>query len=491
MTESALLAAAGGVAGVAVAYWLTDLLLALMSRGRGPIAIDVAPNARTLAFAAAATAVTAVLFGLLPALGASRTSLQTTLKLERSRQSRARAIAGHERWSPRRSHCSSCCWRRRACSRVPCRSCARLTPASAQDHVLIVEVSTGPAYPDARKRVLYEELLARFAALPGVQSVSMSMDSPGGELSMGAGMAVPGRPADGDDAPQVFHNFVGPRFFETMGIPVLAGRDFDVLDDERAAGHVVIDAGVARRYFGDGDPIGRQILIGNPACRRCPPPALVSIVGVVKNVRYSSLRADAPLMIYRPYRQEPGAPVDTFLIRSSSDDAEALTPLLRAELRAAAPALPPPSVVSLADTVAAVLVEERMLAALSSAIGALAAMLAAIGIYGIVAATVRRRQREIGIRMALGAPPRQVARMVVNEALAIVVAGLAIGVSAAIATALAARAVLAGVLFELSPTDPLTLSSSAAAILLIAALAAYVPARRAARIDPVTVVKGE
>ena len=146
---------------------------------------------------------------------------------------------------------------------------------------------------------------------------------------------------------------------------------------------------------------------------------------------------------------------------------------------------------SLADTVAAVLVEERMLAALSTAIGALAAMLAAIGIYSIVAATVRRRQREIGIRMALGAPPRQVAGMVVSEALAIVAAGLAIGVPGAIAAAFAARAVLAGVLFELSPTDPLTLSSSAAGILLIAALAAYAPARRASRIDPVAAVKCE
>jgi putative ABC transport system permease protein len=276
-----------------------------------------------------------------------------------------------------------------------------------------------------------------------------------------------------------------------MGIAVLSGRDFDVIDDERSARHVVISAGVARRFFGDGDPIGRQVLVGDPGCRRCPPPSQASIVGVVKDVRYSSLRADAPLMVYRPYRQQPGAPADTFLIRTSSADAEALAPLLRAELRQAAPALPPPSVVSLADTVAAVLVEERMLAALSTAIGALAAMLAAIGIYSIVAATVRRRQREIGIRMALGAPPRQVAGMVVSEALAIVAAGLAIGVPGAIIAAFAARAVLAGVLFELSPTDPLTLSSSAAGILLIAALAAYAPARRASRIDPVAAVKWE
>ena len=311
------------------------------------------------------------------------------------------------------------------------------------------------------------------------------MDTPlGGELSMAAGIAVPGRPADPEDAPPVYHNFVGPRFFETMGIPVLAGRDFELGDDERAPRCVVISESVARRYFPGEDPLGRQILVGD---RSAP----ASIVGVVKDVRYTSLRADAPLMIYRPYRQEASAPADTFLIRTSSATAEALTPFLHAEVRAAAPALPPPSVVSLEDRVAAVLVEERMLAALSSAIGVLAAILAAIGIYSTVASAVARRQREIGIRMALGALPGQVARMVVSEAFGIVAGGLAIGVPAAIAAALAARAVLAGVLFELSPTDPLILSSSAIAILLIASLAAYVPARRASRIDPVAAVKYE
>ena len=339
LTESALLAAAGGAAGVAVAYWLTDLLLALMSRGRGPIAIDVAPNARTLAFAAAATAVTAALFGLLPALAASRTSLQTRLKLSTS-AARRPAMRGHERWSPRRSHSSSSWWRRPGCSRAPCRNCARSTPVSARTRCSSSGSRPAPHIPTRGNACLYEELLARFGALPGVQSVSMSMDSPGGELSMGAGMAVPGRPAEGDDAPQVFHNFVGPRFFETMGIAVLTGRDFDVIDDERAARHVVISAGVARRYFGDDDPIGRQILVGDPGCRRCPPPSLASIVGVVKDVRYSSLRADAPLMIYRPYRQQPGAPADTFLIRTSSADADALAPLLRAELRERRPRCP-------------------------------------------------------------------------------------------------------------------------------------------------------
>ncbi len=482
LTESALLAAAGGAAGVALAYWLIDLILAMMSRGRGPIVLDVAPNARTLAFAAAVTIVTTALFGLLPALAASRTDVQPGLKQSASGADRAR-----NRWG-----------RAMVATQVALlvllltsaglftRTLQKLRAVDIgfrQDQVLVVGVSTGPAYRGGRGRALYEELYARFGALPGVRSVSMAMDTPPlGGLSMAAGIAIPGRPPDPEDAPPVYHNFVGPRFCETLGIPVLAGRDLETGDDARAPRRVVISESVARRYFPGEDPLGRQILVRGVGA---------SIVGVVKDVRYSSVRADAPLMIYRPYRQESDAPANTFLIRTSSAGVETLMPLLGAEVRAAAPALPPPSVVRLEDQVAAVLVEERMLAALSSAIGALAAILAAVGIYSTVASAVARRQREIGVRMALGARPGQVARMVVGEAFAIVGGGLALGIPAAFAGALAARSLLAGVLFELSPTDPRTLSSVTATILAIASLAAYLPARRAARIDPVASLKYE
>jgi putative ABC transport system permease protein len=290
---------------------------------------------------------------------------------------------------------------------------------------------------------------------------------------------VPGRPPDPDDAPQVYHNFVGPRFFETMGIPLLAGRDFEPGDDERAPRRVVISESVARRYFQGQDPIGREVHFGA---------STASIVGVARDVRYRSVRADAPLMLYRPYRQESDAPANTFLIRTASAT-EALRPLLQAEVRAAAPALPPPSVVRLEDHVAASLIEERMLAMLSSAIGLLAAMLAAVGIYSTVASAVARRQREIGIRIALGALPRDVVRVVVSEAFVTVAIGLAFGVPAALAAGRAARGILGDVLFQLSPTDPVMVSSAVIAILVIATLAAYVPVRRASRIDPVVAIK--
>lgn len=488
LTESALLAAAGGAAGTALAYGVTNLLLGMMSRGRSPIVVDVAPNARTLAFAAAVTVVTAVLFGLLPALNASRTNLQPQLKLSASGGDVTR-----NRWG-----------RAMVAAQVAllvllltsaglfARTLQMLRAVDAgfrQDQVLVVNVATGRALPQDRMRELYEDLAARFGRLPGVAAVSLSMDTPtAGELSMCGSIEIPGRPADRENAPPVCRNFVGPRFFETLGIPVLAGREFEPGDDERAPQSVVISESVSRSYFRGEDPLGHQIFIDGP-----PPRIRVTatIVGVVKDVRYTSLRADAPLMIYRPSRQELDAPATTFLIRTSSVDSEALTPLLRAEIRAGAPALPPPSVARLDDRVAGVLVEERMLAALSSTLGAVAAILAAIGIYSTVAAAVARRQREIGIRMSLGARPGQAARVAIGEAVAIVACGLAVGVPAAIAAAVAARASLAGVLFHLSPTDPLTLFSSTIAILLIASVAAYVPARRASRIDPVAAIRCE
>jgi predicted permease len=357
-----------------------------------------------------------------------------------------------------------------------------------EDRVLVINVPTGPEYPPDKTRQLYEELYTRFSGLPGVESVSVSMDTPPtSELSMCGAIQVPGRPLEGEDALAVCRNFVGPHFFRTMRIPVLAGRDFEPGDDERAQQSIVISESVARRFFGGVDPIGRQILGGGlPGSRG----AATTVVGVAKDVRYTSLRVDAPLMIYRPYRQEPGAPANTFLIRTSSPDPENLTPLLRAEIRAAGRALPP-SIVSLEDRVAGVLVEERILAALSSATALLGAVLAAIGIYGAVAASVARRQREIGIRIALGARPGNVAWMTVSEAFALVATGLAIGVPAALGAAFVTRASLAGILFELSPTDPITLAGSAASILVIASLAAYAPARRAAGIDPVATIRNE
>ena len=451
----------------------------MMSRGRIPIVLDVAPNARTLTFAAAVTIVTAVLFGLLPAFGASRPDVQAGLKLGASGIDRTRNRWGRAMMAAQVALLVLLLTSAGLFART-LHKLRAIDVGFQHDQVLVVSVSTGSEYRGAGARVLYDELYRRFATLAAVRAVSLSMDTPlAGELSMGAGISVPGRPPDPDDAPAVYHNFVGPRFFETMGMPLIAGRDFEPGDDARAPRRVVISESVARRYFPGQDPLGREVGFGA---------STASIVGVARDVRYTSVHAEAPLMLYRSYRQENNAPANTFLIRTSSTP-EVLRPLLQAEVRAAAPGLPPPSVVRSEDQVDASLIEERMLAMLSSAIGLLAAILAAIGIYSTVASAVARRQREIGIRIALGALPRQIVRVVVTEAFATVGIGLAFGIPAALAAGRAARGIVADVLFELSPTDPLMLSGAVIAILMIATLAAYVPVRRASRIDPVAAIK--
>jgi predicted permease len=480
LTESVLLAAAGGAAGVALASWVTGLLLGMMSRGRGPIVLDVAPDARTFAFAATVTILTAILFGLLPAIGASRTDVHSGLKLRSSNDGGGRNMRGRGMIAAQIALLVLLL----TMAGLFGRTLLKLRSVDAgfrQDQVIVLTVSTGNEYRGPRARALFDELTTRFTALPAVRAVTMSMDTPlAGGLSMAAGISIPGRPPDPDDAPPVYTNFVGARFFETMGIPLVAGRDIDAADDARAPLSVVISESVASRYFGGENPLGRQLTFGD---------STASIVGIAKDVRYTSLRREAPLMLYRAYRQVSSAPVNTFLIRASSAAAEQLTPSLHAQIRAAAPGIPLPSVVRLEDQVAASFIEERLLALLSMAIGLIATILAGIGIYSTIASAVAARQREIGIRMALGALPRHVVRIVVSEAVVTVASGLAIGVPAALAAGHAARAMMAGVLFQLSPTDPLTLSSVVVAILMIASFAAYVPVRRASRTDPVTAIR--
>jgi predicted permease len=479
LTENALLAAAGGIAGGMLAFAITDFLLAMMSLGRAPVLLDVSPNLRVFGFAAAVTLVTAALFGLLPAIGATRIDVQPQLKQVGA------GDVGRSLWV-----------RTMVAAQVALlmlllttaglfvRTLQKLHAVDSgfrQEEVLLVTVSGGFAQR-GNSRALLDELHGRFSALPGVQSVSQSMDTPlGGEMSMAAGLSIPGQALESTSAPPVYHNFVGSRFFETMGVPIIAGRDFDERDDVRSAKVVVISDSVARRYFADRDPLGSQVVFQE---------TLATIVGVVKDVRYASLRTDAPMVIYRPYRQQSSAPANTFLIRTSSSRA-ALAPLLQAEIRAAAPTIAIPSVGSLEDQLAAALLDERMLAFLSSALGVLAVVLAAIGVYGTAAGAVARRRREIGIRMALGARPAQVVSLVAREAFGVVAVGLAVGIPVALAAGWASRSILTGVLFQLSSTDPLVLSWATMGILIVGLLSAYLPARRASRIDPVAVVRQE
>jgi predicted permease len=473
LTETTLLSVVGGICGVTLAYWVSPLLVAVMSRGRDPIMLDLAIHTRTMMFTALVSIVTGLLFGIGPALRATNQECLHGVRLAGARPRRwtAALIVSQV----------SLCLVVLVCAGLLLGSLRKLRQVDAgfrQDHVLLMSIGPGTSgYKGPRRAQLYANLYQRFSALPGVRAVTMSMDTPLGGVSYTAGASLPGSPAPQSDAFQASVNSVGPRFFETMGIPLLRGRDLEIRDDDRAPQVAVISESVALNLFPGRTALGGRINIGQ---------ASMEIVGVVKDTRYQSLREPAQPMVYRPYLQMRDVWPGVFGIRTAGDP-EMIAGFVRRELHDAAPDVPVFSLSTLESQVDATLVQERMVSTLSAWFGGFALLLASIGLYGRLAYAVVERTREIGIRLALGATRNVVMWAILREVMALVVCGLAIGLPLAIASARAIRSLLYG----LAPFDPSTLSVVAVTILGVAALAGFIPARRASRVDPMVALRYE
>jgi predicted permease len=276
-------------------------------------------------------------------------------------------------------------------------------------------------------------------------------------------------------------NPVGPRYFQTIETRVLQGRDFTVADRAGAVKVAAINQTAARFYFGSANPVGRRISM--PGYRGDP--SWLEIIAVVQDAKYHDLREHSLPMVYISMLQYPESGV-AFEIRTAINPASAATAVTNA-VHAIDPRLPVYGVKTLKDQLDDSLVDERLVASLSSVFGALALLVAAIGLYGLMAYAVHRRTNEIGIRMALGAKPAKIARMVLRETLLLVGIGLAIGIPAAIV----ASRLISSELFGLKPGDPITISTASLATAAIAALAGYLPARRASRVDPMMALRHE
>jgi predicted permease len=473
LTESTLLAALAGVCGAAMAYWGGPILVAVMSRGRVPIVMDLAVHGRTLGFTAVVSLVTGLLFGIAPALGATRQEFAHGVRLAGGRPSRWTAVLVVSQ--------VSLCLMVLVCAGLLLGSLRKLREVDAgfrRDHVLLMSIRPGTSGYDAtRSAHLYGDLYQRFSGMPGVRSVTLSMDTPLGGVSYTTGASLPGSPVPAE-ALQVNVNSVGPRFLETMGIPLLSGRDLNTRDDDRASPVAVISESVALDLFPGRSALGSRITIGG---------ASMEIVGVAGDTRYQSLREAAQPMVYRPYLQMR----DTweglsFGIRTTNAP-ETIVSLVRRELHNAAPDVPVFTLSTLEKQVDASLVQERMVATLSVWFGAFALLLASIGLYGRLAYAMVERTREIGIRMALGAGRSAVMWNILREVMTLVFCGLAVGLPLALAAARAIRSLL----FGLTPFDPSTISVVAVTILGVAALAGYIPARRATRVDPMVALRYE
>jgi putative ABC transport system permease protein len=324
-------------------------------------------------------------------------------------------------------------------------------------------------------------LLERVRAVPGIEAAAITVARPlGGGLAPGTSYWPTDRPApEASERPVADIRMVSPDFFRTMGIPLVRGRDFDWRDDADAPPVIIINETAARTHWPAEDPIGKQMVVrmGDETPR--------TIVGVAGDVRHSDLRSAPRATVYYPHAQL-NFPWFDLMVRSSADPA-ALLPALRREVLAVDPNLPLYSAKRMTEVVSESVAEQRFNMLLLSLFATIALTLAAVGIYGVMSFSVNQRTHEIGIRVALGAERGRVLRLVVGQGLALAVAGVAIGLAAAFALTRLMRSLL----FEVSSTDALTFVAVPLLLIATAYLACYLPARRAARVDPMVAMRYE
>ena len=481
MTESLLLAILGGVVGVTFAYWGKDLLILLRPWGGGELALDLKIDMRVLGFTAAVSLVTGLLFGLAPALQATRGDLTSALK------DNARSVVGGSRSLLNKSLIVA----QVAVSLVlvvgaglfvrTLRNLENVDVGFNRKSLLLFSIDAGlSGYNDTNLTQLYRRITERLEVVPGVRSATMSMVPLLSGMARTSDVSVEGHTSQESESGDAKVNNVGATFFQTMEIPILLGRGLTPSDGELAPKVAVVNQMMARKYFGDDNPIGRRLGFGGP-----PTAGQIEIVGVARDASYTGLRDKTEPTVYLPYLQSPPRWA-TFIVRTSGNIA-AMTPLIRDAVREVDSTLPLFAMKTQSQQVDESLAQERLFANLSSFFGALALSLACIGLYGVMSYGVARRTNEIGIRMALGATGARVTQMVMRETMVVVLIGVLIGCGTAVVT----TRLIAAMLFELEPTDPGTILFAVLVMIAVAGFSGYVPARRASKVDPMIALRYE
>jgi predicted permease len=476
LMESGVLAIVGGCAGLGLGYLLAHSIHLLFQFGRDASnAFDLHLDLRVLGYTAAVTMLTALLFGLAPALRAARSGLGDSLK------SQSRSVIGGGLRLPRLlvSVQIALCLTALVAAGLLGRSLQKLKWVDLgfdKENLAYVTVSPARAgYPVERESPYTERVRETLLRLPEVRQVSMVQT----RLLAGAGnngrVNLPGHPWN--DTYRANLNAAGDGFFEAMRIPLLAGRTLDRRDMNPDPRAVVIDELFAKRYFPNQSPIGRRVGLDPADNQR------YEIVGVVGNSRYNSLRDDAVPTIYQPYR--PGGTIH-FVMRTTANSSN-LAESVRLAVASVDPAVPVTEFHTQAELIDRLLRTERLLGFVSAAFGLVAMALATIGLAGLLAYAVSRRTSEIGVRMALGAASSDVVRMVLRDSLWMVGGGILLGLPCAYAVG----RVFKNELFGLDPLDPASSALALSALLVVALLAAWIPARRAAGIDPITALREE
>ena len=480
LIESVLLATLGGVVGAAVAVWAGRTLMTLSLPIPVPLALDLTPDARVLTFTLALTVLTGIIFGLAPALRASNADVVTALKVDTP----AMRLGGR-----RFSLQGALVVGQVALSLLlvvgallfmqTLRAAASIDPGFRVDHMLMADVAPRPGTEDrANSQQVALALRDRVAAIPGVTAVSWANSVPLGLDASRRSVRIEGyQPREGEDM-EFHYSMVGPRYFETLETPLVRGRGFTDADREGAPRVVVVNEAFARRFWGNADPIGKRLSASGPEG------PWMEVIGLARDGKYVTLAESPRPYVFYPQLQMPDGV--TLLVRTSGKPMD-LAAAVRRELATVAPdwLMERPSTVE--QHIGVSLLPQRIAAGVLGAFGAIALLLAAVGLYGVVAFAVAQRTREIGIRVALGARSGEVSRLMLRQGMVLAGLGLAVGLPIAF---MAAR-LLSGFLLGGGTTDPVVFTLAALALTGVTLLASWIPARRAARVDPMVALRAQ
>ena len=489
LTESLLLAVSGAAAGLLLAQWTDTLLLRMVSgdsAGPPSIHLDLQPDARVLGFTLGVTLLTTILFGLIPSLYSTRLDLTPVLK---STPTGTSSEVSHRRFSTGKILVVT----QVAVSVILLvsaglfvRSLSKLGEVKLGynlENLILFRVDAAPGgYKGAAIPRFQLDLLARISAIPGLRGATVSKDGLFSGSESADPIAVEGYTPKAGDEMHSRMDHVGPGYFSTLGIPILMGREIEAQDAPGSIRAAVINQTFARRFFPNTNPIGKHVrdtYSGNPA--------EMIVVGVAADAKYNDLREKALPRIYAPLANPMWENPAAFYEVRTYADPQAVAATLRRVVQEAAPTLPPIKVHTMSWLVDDSLQTDRFIEQLAGVFSLLALLLAAIGLYGLMAYTVSRRTRDIGIRLALGAEPGNVVWQVLRETLVLVLIGIVIGVPVALGSAHFMRSML----FGLGLADPVAILFAATLLALVATLAGFLPARRASQVDPMVALRYE
>ena len=483
LVESLMLAAIGGALGVGLAILVDQALIDFLPSGHTPLSLSATPNWTILAFTFAISVLAGAIFGLVPALQATRPELAGTLKDQAGAVVRGGSAGLRKGLVVAQVSLSLLLLVGAGLFIQSLRNLKTLNPGFEVRNLLAFDVDpTMNRYDRDWTDDYFRRLRERLAGLPGVESQTFAWVPVLEDNEWDNWVTIEGYSAKPDERPDPHMEYCSPDFFKTLRIPILAGRDFTDRDRRGAPKVAIVNQKFAQRYFGSASPLGRHIGMGiDPGTK-----TNIEIVGMVADTKYENMREEIPYEVYVPTVQQDFVNGGTIYIRSAGNPTQMFNSL-RSAIREVDANVAMYDLRTTENQVEISLLTERLLAVLSSVFGCLATLLAALGLYGVMAFMVTRRTREIGIRMALGAGQSSVVWMVLRETLTLAAIGVAIGLGGAYAV----TRLIQTQLFGVQPTDLLTMAGASLGIAAVTMLAGYIPARRATSIDPMNALRFE